>query len=224
MLPPEQEQLDQVPMWAAFGDLMACLFGLFVLFFVWLVSFQLSLTSDLESERAQKEAATARVAELERALAGPIDSGMITLVDGRIGIRGSVLFARNSALLTPRGRGLLSELAVPLKAYLEGRDEALMISGFTDDLRLHGNMRPFEDNWELSAQRALTVTRELIQAGVPDRRMFAAGFGHNHPVAPNDSEPNRARNRRVEITPVPSPQTITSRVRLGNTRMAAAGN
>lgn len=222
MFPPEPEATDQVPMWAAFGDLMACLFGLFVLFFVWLVSFQLSLATDLEKERAEREVATARVAELERALAGPLESGVITLVDGRIGIRGSVLFRRNSADLTAEGTVLLTDLAQPLLAYLQSRNEALMVSGFTDDLRLHGDMRTFHDNWELSAQRALTVTRALIGAGVPDRKLFAAGFGPNHPVAPNDSEPNRALNRRVEIAPVPAPHAISVQPRMGNTQMAVA--
>ena len=60
-------------------------------------------------------------------------------------------------------------------------------------------------NWELSAQRALTVTRALLAAGVPERSVFSAGFGASNPVAPNDTVENRARNRRVEIAPIPRP-------------------
>ena len=75
-------------------------------------------------------------------------------------------------------------------------------SGFTDDTVLRAN-GSFEDNWEVSAQRSLTVTRELVAAGMPAEWIFAAGFGANHPVAPNDTEENRAMNRRVEISPVP---------------------
>ena len=41
-----------------------------------------------------------------------------------------------------------------------------MVSGFTDDRPIRGNNRSFEDNWELSAQRALTVTRVLIEEDV----------------------------------------------------------
>jgi flagellar motor protein MotB len=61
----------------------------------------------------------------------------------------------------------------------------------------------FKDNWELSAARALTVVRALVAAGVPVDRVFAAGFGETHPVAENTNDDGRAKNRRVEIAPVP---------------------
>ncbi len=196
--------------YAVFGDLMACLFGVFVLFFVWLVVAQSALTHDLEEERANSAAATARLDELERVLAGPLRTGLVTLVDGRIGIRGSVLFPINSAQIRREGKTLLHELALPLLTYLTQRDQVLMVSGFTDDLQLR-NGGDFTDNWELSAQRSLTVTRELVRAGLPADRIFAAGFGENQPIAPNDSEANRALNRRVEIAPVPRPRAIEVR-------------
>lgn len=191
------------PTWAVFGDLMACLFGLFVLFFVWSISFQVDLTKDLEAERAGRAAETARREALERALAGPLLEGRITLVDGRIGIRGSVLFALNSAELEPEGAALLRGLGEPLAAYLAHHDELIMVSGFTDDRPITASPQGYKDNWELSTQRALTVTRALASAGVPEAAIFAAGFGHTHPIAPNDTADNRAKNRRVEIAPIP---------------------
>ncbi|MBK8593286.1 MAG: OmpA family protein [Sandaracinaceae bacterium] len=210
---------DELPnIWAAFGDLMACLFGLFVLFFVWLVTVQVALSEDLEAERATREAATARLEALESVLAGPLSSGLITLVDGRIGIRGNLLFALGSVELRPEGRDLLRSLVPPLQHYLGQNELSLMVSGFTDDTVLRAN-GSFVDNWEVSAQRSLTVTRELVAAGMPAEWIFAAGFGANHPVAPNDTEENRAMNRRVEISPVP--RLIH---RIGNaTEQASAG-
>src|SRR5690606_2408653 len=65
--------------------------------------------------------------------------------------------------------------------------------------------RRFADNWELSAQRALTVTRALIDAGIPPSKVFAAAFGSEQPISSNADEAGRARNRRVEISPVPRP-------------------
>ena len=138
---------------------------------------------------------------LEKALAGPLAAGRVTLVDGRIGISGSVLFAFNSAQLQPEGRQLLQSLAAPLATYLKARDEILMVSGFTDDRPMRGGSREFADNWELSAQRALTVTRVLIEEGLPPSSVFAAAFGSQQPVASNDDAEGRARNRRVEIAP-----------------------
>jgi flagellar motor protein MotB len=98
---------------------------------------------------------------------------------------------------------LLQSLAGPLAAYLKGRDELLMVSGFTDDRMVRDGNRRFDDNLELSAQRALTVTRALIDEGLPSASVFAAAFGPELPVASNDDEAGRALNRRVEMAPVP---------------------
>jgi flagellar motor protein MotB len=206
MFPHEEEGGNALPVWTAFGDLMACLLGIFVLFFVWIVTFEVSMAHDLAAERAQREEATSRLSQLESALAGPLRAGLITFTEGRIGIRGSVLFDLNSAELRGEGRKLLREMAAPLSSYLSSREESLMVSGFTDDLRMRGALRAYRDNWELSTQRSLTVVRSLVEAGVPADALFAAGFGENHPVVPNDSEPHRAQNRRVEMAPVPRPR------------------
>lgn len=79
-----------------------------------------------------------------------------------------------------------------------------MVSGFTDDKLIRGGKdQRFSDNLELSAQRALTVTRALIDEGMPSSQVFAAAFGAEQPVASNDDEKGRALNRRVEMAPVP---------------------
>jgi flagellar motor protein MotB len=140
---------------------------------------------------------------LEKALAVPLASGRITLNNGRIGISGRVLFALNSDQLQPDGRQLLNSLVTPLRAYLASRDELLMVSGFTDDRSIRDGNSRFSDNWELSAQRALTVTRVLIEEGMPSSMVFAAAFGSEQPVVPNESEAARSQNRRVEMAPVP---------------------
>ena len=140
---------------------------------------------------------------LEQALAVPLASGRVTLTDGRIGISGSVLFSMSSDQLQPEGRQLLESLAAPLAAYLASHDELLMVSGFTDDRLVRDSSKQFADNWELSAKRALTVTRSLIEDGVPSAAVFAAAFGPEQPVASNADAAGRARNRRVEMAPVP---------------------
>jgi len=92
---------------------------------------------------------------------------------------------------------------LPLRGYLQTRDEMLMVSGFTDDKAVTSRNRQFEDNWELSAQRALTVTRTLIEEGMPSGMLFAAAFGQEQPLVANTNEKSRAQNRRVEMAPVP---------------------
>ena len=194
-----------VPVWAVFGDLMAGLLGAFVLILVGVLGVQLELTSRLEAEVQQRQAEVQRRQALEQALAGPLASGRVTLNNGRIGISGNVLFAFNSADLQPDGRRLLKTLAAPLAAYLQARNEILMVSGFTDDRQVRDGASRFSDNWELSAQRALTVTRALIEEGIPSASVFAAAFGSEQAVASNASADGRARNRRVEMAPTPRP-------------------
>lgn len=211
--PLEIEQDDVgTPAWAAFGDLMAGVLGAFVLVLAAALVGQLDLAHQLKAEMAQRQAEQARRQALEQALAGPLadslKSGRITLVEGRIGISGAVLFAIGSDQLHADGRALLKSLAVPLRTYLAQRDEILMVSGFTDDRGLvTGKGAPkFTDNWELSAQRALNVARALMAEGLPPDAVFAAAFGPQQPVASNDDAAGRALNRRVEIAPTPRPR------------------
>jgi flagellar motor protein MotB len=203
----ELEAESVTPIWAAFGDLMSVLLGAFVLILVGVIGMQLQLSNKLDEAVRQRQAEAQRRMTLEQALAVPLAAGRITLVNGRIGIRGSVLFALNSDQLQPEGRDVLKSLAAPLSNYLRSRDEILMVSGFTDDQQVHDGNRHFADNWELSAERALTVTRALIEEGVPASSVFAAAFGSEQPVGSNANDQGRAKNRRVEIAPVPKPST-----------------
>lgn len=191
------------PVWAVFGDLMAGLLGAFVLILVGVLVVQMDLMSNLQAEVEKRRLEEQRRMALEKALAIPLQSGRVTLNNGRIGISGSVLFPVNSDELRPDGRLLLKSLVPPLRVYLGERDEMLMVSGFTDNKTVQARNQQFEDNLELSAQRALTVTRSLIEEGMPSSRVFAAAFGAEQPVASNASEKGRALNRRVEMAPVP---------------------
>ena len=206
----EQELSHDTPVWAIFGDLMAGLVGVFVLILVWVLGYQLQLTQSLEEEVSKRQVEEQRRMALEQALAGPLASGRITLRDGKIGISGSVLFSLNSAALQTEGREVLRSLVAPLQVYLGEREELLMVSGFTDDLPIQPGNNRFDDNWELSAQRALTVTRALIEEGMDPAIVFAAAFGAQQPVATNTDEDGRSRNRRVEMAPVPRTSRATS--------------
>jgi len=170
---------------------------------VWVLGYQVELAQSLKEEVSKRQAEEQRRIALEEALADPLATGRVTLRDGRIGISGSVLFSLNSDTLQPEGRTLLQTLVRPLQVYLGERDELLMVSGFTDDLPIQRGNNRFADNWELSAQRALTVTRVLIEEGMPPAMVFAAAFGAQQPVVPNQDDETRSQNRRVEMAPVP---------------------
>jgi chemotaxis protein MotB len=81
---------------------------------------------------------------------------------------------------------------------LKERRYPLRIEGHTCDLPIRSTQ--FPSNWELSAIRAINVTKFLInRVGFEPERISVAGYGQYHPLVKNDIEENRARNRRVDI-------------------------
>ncbi|GGC75236.1 flagellar motor protein MotD [Marinobacter halophilus] len=77
------------------------------------------------------------------------------------------------------------------------RDNALKVEGFTDNQPIRTNR--FPSNWELSSARASAVARMLMMEGVEPERLAAVGYGQYQPVARNDTEEGRRRNRRVVL-------------------------
>lgn len=105
----------------------------------------------------------------------------------------AVLFADGTAELSTEAEHLLDTLAPQLSASAKN----IRIEGHTDNSQ---PSRPFSNNWQLSSARANAVLMYLIdQHHLDPHRLSAAGYAEYHPVAPNDSETNRAQNRRVEI-------------------------
>ncbi|MGI9952977.1 flagellar motor protein MotB [Moorellaceae bacterium AZ2] len=111
-----------------------------------------------------------------------------------VGMVETVLFPRGSDQLTPRAREIITKVGkmlAPLPNYLR-------IEGHTDNLPIQTER--FPSNWELASARALNVLHVLItDAGINPERLSATSYGEYRPLAPNDSEANMARNRRVDI-------------------------
>jgi chemotaxis protein MotB len=72
------------------------------------------------------------------------------------------------------------------------------VQGHTDNVPIHSERYP--TNWELAGARASRVVRLLEENGVDPGRLWAVSHGEYAPVAPNDSNAGRAKNRRIEIT------------------------
>jgi len=109
-------------------------------------------------------------------------------------VESGLLFGLGRADLTPSGRELMDRVAEALKK----AKGPIRVEGHTCDLPV-GAGSDFEDNWQLSTGRALSVLHELALRGIPPERMAAVGHGEFHPIAPNDTEENRRKNRRVEF-------------------------
>jgi chemotaxis protein MotB len=81
---------------------------------------------------------------------------------------------------------------------VKASDRRLIIEGHTDNEPIHTARYP--TNWELSASRATKIVRYLSQRqGVDESRLTAVAYADKKPVAPNDTDAHRARNRRIEI-------------------------
>lgn len=138
--------------------------------------------------------------ELVTALESEVSSGQIEIERLREGLRLSVsddvLFASGSAELDQIGREVLVKVAGRLKEL----DDFIEVRGHTDDRRIRGTLaQRFPSNWELAAARAARVVRLLEEHGVPGERLAVVSLGSNDPLVDNDSNENRARNRRIEI-------------------------
>ena len=108
-----------------------------------------------------------------------------------IALRRQVSFATGSDEILPNSEPILFEIA---DALLRNPDiELVEIQGHTD------NSGARELNMRLSQERAEAVQRWLTQHGVESARLMAKGYGPTHPIAPNITQQNRARNRRVQF-------------------------
>ena len=110
-----------------------------------------------------------------------------------------ILFDSGRADLKDGGQETLTEVAGVLTQI---QNRSFQIAGHTDNIPIRN--RRFQNNWELSTQRAVTVTRYLIAQGVPANRVSAAGYADTEPTASNDTPEGRAQNRRIEIVLLPN--------------------
>ena len=109
-----------------------------------------------------------------------------------------LFFDSGRAALKDSGKAVLKKVADALKSY---EDKAIRVVGHTDNVPIaKAYQKVFPSNWELSSARATTVVRFLQEAGIEPERLVATGRAEYAPVAPNDSEEGRQKNRRIEIT------------------------
>jgi chemotaxis protein MotB len=112
----------------------------------------------------------------------------------KITLPSPVLFDLGKAELKPEAKIILRAIADNIKNI----SNPVIIEGHTDNIPITGGY--FSSNWELSAARANSVIRYYIdEEKMPPERFSALGYGEYHPIAPNDTETNRAKNRRIEI-------------------------
>ena len=134
--------------------------------------------------RKMDKAAAALRRDLEGATVERVGEGIkITFASG-------ILFATNSASLTPEATGNMAQMSETLQKYA---DTKVVIEGHTD------NSGSDAINQPLSQRRAQAVANSLTASGVDASRVTATGYGSTQPVADNTSAEGKAKNRRVEV-------------------------
>ena len=190
-----------------FADLMSTL----VILFLSLYAFSYSMKSDyakaiatlqkeLGVEGADKKIKDIDLArKVEEDLKKQIAAGQlgveITTSRIKLTFAAPVLFDSGSADLKDGAKILLQSVANNLR----DMDSPVLVEGYTDAARILG--KKFRSNRELSLLRAFSVIEHLIkECGFPAGKLSAYGYGEYRPVAPNNTEEGRAKNRRIEIT------------------------
>ncbi|SOD41550.1 chemotaxis protein MotB [Nitrosovibrio sp. Nv4] len=155
-----------------------------------------------ETRRRQQERMAAIAHDMMSTFAPLVENGQVRVIQSSVGlgveINASVLFAPGQAEVQENSSRVLEAVALVLK----NDDYAIQVEGHTDNIPI---TEKFPSNWELSAMRASSVVRLLINQGVDASRLTAVGHGENRPVDSNDSEEGRMRNRRVTVMILSTP-------------------
>ena len=125
----------------------------------------------------------------------------VRIVGDRFVFQSEVLFGAGEATISAAGLTEMAKLADAIKE-LQTQIPAdvnwvLRIDGHTDKRPI--NTPEFPSNWELSAARAIAVTKYFVEQGIPSQHLVAAGFGDSRPIDTADTEEAYAKNRRIEF-------------------------
>jgi chemotaxis protein MotB len=158
---------------------------------------------ELRKAQAQAEARAAQFRKLVTQFKALTDAGklQVEIRENRMIVRlgDKILFDPGKTELKPEGKEALKQVTAILKD-LANRN--FQVAGHTDNAPIKS--KRFRSNWELSTQRAVEVVNYMIDSGMEPKRVSAAGYSDQSPVAPNDTPENKAKNRRIEITLVPN--------------------
>lgn len=146
-------------------------------------------TAQAEALEVQTEAPAVlmELPELEGVAVSRVPQGIRLRVEERL------LFPSGDAALTEAG----SDVVAGLVETIQRHDGVVSVEGHSDDRSI--STPEYPSNWALSSARAIAILHALEAAGVDSGRLQAVGFADTQPIADNDSEAGRARNRRVEV-------------------------
>lgn len=165
-----------------------------------------SLAASLAKTEERFESMMQTRDQLVSELREEVEAGQIeirSLVDGvSLNVSDELLFPSGGVTLNDQGRDLLGRVA----RQIQNDTSLVFVEGHTDNVAIGPTLKQrFPTNWELAAARAAVVVRSLSEGGVDPKRLRAVSRGPFAPVASNQTEEGRAKNRRTEIILRPLP-------------------
>ena len=138
---------------------------------------------------------------LMQEMKGEIAQGQVAITELKgkltVDVLDKILFASGEAEVKPEGLAVLQRVIDILKNV---KDKAIRIEGHTDNVKIGGALaRKYATNWELSAARAINVTRYLQKQGIDPALLASVAYGEYKPIADNSTSEGRAKNRRIAI-------------------------
>ncbi len=116
----------------------------------------------------------------------------------KIHLNNVLMFKPDSAEMLPASQPVLKEIAGAISQVYD-RVDHITISGHTADTG-ERSLATDQVSWRLSTERAVTVLTSLVGDGMQQDKLSIEGYGYFNPIASNNNETGRAKNRRVEIT------------------------
>jgi len=160
-----------------------------------------------KAEKAEQlEKATQTYQDLQKKLEKEIQEGQVQIKEMKdrltMTMVDKIIFPSGSAVISKEGKKVLDKVVSILK---DVKDKRIQIEGHTDNVKIVSELKNrFPTNWELSTARATEVVRYLQEkGGLSPNLLSATGYGEYQPVAPNDSDEGRHKNRRIEIVLLP---------------------
>lgn len=170
--------------------------------------------AELEKAKAASEAREAMFRGLAEKLRSMVDAGQIkvTVRNGRmlLVLPNDILFDSGKVELKDEGKTAIANVAKVLAGMA---DRHFLVAGHTDNVPI--KTHKFRSNWELSTQRAVEVTRLLVEGGMKPSQLGAAGYADFDPAASNDTPDGQKQNRRIEIVVEPNLSELPSLEGLG---------
>ncbi len=165
------------------------------------------LSAELETKQTELDDAKAKLDQERRRRtgpsgpSGPTETGLrdwqTTATGAKITLSSDILFRSGQASLSSQGAARLKQVAASIRSdYPNAR---VRVYGFSDSDPIHRSAKLWKDNLDLSANRAMAVTRELRKTGIAAERIETIAMGATNFAAPNTTPAGKARNRRVEI-------------------------